>query len=167
MSIQLNDDLKTKVSSDFLNQINAYLKEVNRSLTCSKEEKEFYIDKIKNGILVFIDENPDATMEDIRREIGDPIISTNDVFENVTSDEPEKIKKRIKVRKVIIIAAAIVVAIVGIIYASAFIIQNQDAPGTYEEIKQNKVCPTKLILRGLNEYEKENFIFVSMFNNVG
>lgn len=39
MSIQLNDDLKTKVSSDFLNQINAYLKEVNRSLTCSKEEK--------------------------------------------------------------------------------------------------------------------------------
>ena len=64
MSIQLNDDLKTKVSSDFLNQINAYLKEVNRSLTCSKEEKEFYIDKIKNGILVFIDENPDATMEE-------------------------------------------------------------------------------------------------------
>lgn len=149
MSIQLNDDLKTKVSSDFLNQINAYLKEVNRSLTCSKEEKEFYIDKIKNGILVFIDENPDATMEDIRREIGDPIISTNDVFENVTSDEPEKIKKRIKVRKVIIIAAAIVVAIVGIIYASAFIIQNQDAPGTYEEIKQNESVSYEANIEGI------------------
>lgn len=149
MSIQLNDDLKTKVSSDFLNQINAYLKEVNRSLTCSKEEKEFYIDKIKNGILVFIDENPDATMEDIRREIGDPIISTNDVSENVTSDEPEKIKKRIKVRKVIIIAAAIVVAIVGIIYASAFIIQNQDAPGTYEEIKQNESVSYEANIEGI------------------
>lgn len=149
MSIQLNDDLKTKVSSDFLNQINAYLKEVNRSLTCSKEEKEFYIDKIKNGILVFIDENPDATMEDIRREIGDPIISTNDVFENVTSDEPEKIKKRIKVRKVIIIAAAIVVAIVGIIYASAFIIQNQNAPGTYEEIKQNESVSYEANIEGI------------------
>lgn len=149
MSIQLNDDLKTKVSSDFLNQINAYLKEVNRSLTCSKEEKEFYIDKIKNGILVFIDKNPDATMEDIRREIGDPIISTNDVFENVTSDEPEKIKKRIKVRKVIIIAAAIVVAIVGIIYASAFIIQNQDAPGTYEEIKQNESVSYEANIEGI------------------
>jgi len=149
MSIQLNDDLKTKVSSDFLNQINAYLKEVNRSLTCSKEEKEVYIDKIKNGILVFIDENPDATMEDIRREIGDPIISTNDVFENVTSDEPEKIKKRIKVRKVIIIAAAIVVAIVGIIYASAFIIQNQDAPGTYEEIKQNESVSYEANIEGI------------------
>lgn len=149
MSIQLNDDLKTKVSSDFLNQINAYLKEVNRSLTCSKEEKEFNIDKIKNGILVFIDENPDATMEDIRREIGDPIISTNDVFENVTSDEPEKIKKRIKVRKVIIIAAAIVVAIVGIIYASAFIIQNQDAPGTYEEIKQNESVSYEANIEGI------------------
>lgn len=149
MSMQLNDDLKTKVSSDFLNQINAYLKEVNRSLTCSKEEKEFYIDKIKNGILVFIDENPDATMEDIRREIGDPIISTNDVFENVTSDEPEKIKKRIKVRKVIIIAAAIVVAIVGIIYASAFIIQNQDAPGTYEEIKQNESVSYEANIEGI------------------
>ena len=149
MSIQLNDDLKTKVSSDFLNQINAYLKEVNRSLTCSKEEKEFYIDKIKNGILVFIDENPDATREDIRREIGDPIISTNDVFENVTSDEPEKIKKRIKVRKVIIIAAAIVVAIVGIIYASAFIIQNQDAPGTYEEIKQNESVSYEANIEGI------------------
>lgn len=71
------------------------------------------------------------------------------LFENVTSDEPEKIKKRIKVRKVIIIAAAIVVAIVGIIYASAFIIQNQDAPGTYEEIKQNESVSYEANIEGI------------------
>lgn len=37
-------------------------------------------------------------------------------------------------RRIILIAAIIIVAIVGIVYASALIIQNRDAPGTYDEV---------------------------------
>lgn len=50
----------------------------------------------------------------------------------------EKIKQRIKFRKIILIAAILMVTIIGIVYASAFVIQNKDAPGTYEEIKQDE-----------------------------
>lgn len=52
--------------------------------------------------------------------------------------EVEKIKQRIKFRKIILIAAILMVTIIGIVYASAFVIQNKDAPGTYEEIKQDE-----------------------------
>lgn len=37
------------------------------------------------------------------------------------------------VRKALVIAAIVAVTIIGIIYAGAFILQNQDAPGTYDE----------------------------------
>lgn len=134
MSRKQEEAVKVKISPEFMDQINKYLKDVNRSLTCPKAEKEFYIDKIRNGILVFIDENPDATIEDILREIGDPKTVANDLLETATSETPEKIRKRMTFRKIILIAAIIIVAIVGIVYASALIIQNRDAPGTYDEV---------------------------------
>lgn len=134
MSRKQEEAVKVEISPEFMDQINKYLKDVNRSLTCPKAEKEFYIDKIRNGILVFIDENPDATIEDILREIGDPKTVANDLLETATSETPEKIRKRMTFRKIILSAAIIIVAIVGIVYASALIIQNRDAPGTYDEV---------------------------------
>lgn len=59
-------------------------------------------------------------------------------FRNESDHEVEKIKQRIKFRKIILIAAILMVTIIGIVYASAFVIQNKDAPGTYEEIKQDE-----------------------------
>lgn len=138
MSRKQEEAVKVEISPEFMDQINKYLKDVNRSLTCPKAEKEFYIDKIRNGILVFIDENPDATIEDILREIGDPKTVANDLLEIATSETPEKIRKRMTFRRIILIAAIIVVAIVCIVYASALIIQNRDAPGTYEKIEKSE-----------------------------
>lgn len=138
LSRKQEEAVKVEISPEFMDQINKYLKDVNRSLTCPKAEKEFYIDKIRNGILVFIDENPDATIEDILREIGDPKTVANDLLETATSETPEKIRKRMTFRKIILIAAIIIVAIVGIVYASALIIQNRDAPGTYEKIEKSE-----------------------------
>lgn len=133
MSRKQEEAVKVEISPEFMDQINKYLKDVNRSLTCPKAEKEFYIDKIRNGILVFIDENPDATIEDILREIGDPKTVANDLLETATSETPEKIRKRMSFRKIILIAAIIIVAIVGIVYASALLDAHFSINGTEHE----------------------------------
>ena len=133
MSRKQEEAVKVEISPEFMDQINKYLKDVNRSLTCPKAEKEFYIDKIRNGILVFIDENPEATIEDILREIGDPKTVANDLLEIATSETPEKIRKRMTFRRIILIAAIIVVAIVCIVYASALLDAHFSINGTEHE----------------------------------
>lgn len=133
LSRMQEEAVKVEISPEFMDQINKYLKDVNRSLTCPKAEKEFYIDKIRNGILVFIDENPDATIEDILREIGDPKTVANDLLETATSETPEKIRKRMTFRRIILIAAIIIVAIVGIVYASALLDAHFSINGTEHE----------------------------------
>jgi len=133
LSRKQEEAVKVEISPEFMDQINKYLKDVNRSLTCPKAEKEFYIDKIRNGILVFIDENPDATIEDILREIGDPKTVANDLLETATSETPEKIRKRMTFRRIILIAAIIIVAIVGIVYASALLDAHFSINGTEHE----------------------------------
>ena len=137
LSRKQEEAVKVEISPEFMDQINKYLKDVNRSLTCPKAEKEFYIDKIRNGILVFIDENPDATIEDILREIGDPKTVANDLLETATSETPEKIRKRMTFRKIILIAAIIIVVIVGIVYASALIENHVISGGSGEESIQD------------------------------
>lgn len=133
MNRKQEEAVKVEISPEFMDQINKYLKDVNHSLTCPKAEKEFYIDKVRNGILVFIDENPDATIEDILQEIGDPKTVANDLLETATSETPEKIRKQMTFRRIILIAAIIIIAIVGIVYASALLDAHFSINGTEHE----------------------------------
>uniref|UniRef100_UPI003FED8236 hypothetical protein n=1 Tax=Candidatus Fimivicinus sp. TaxID=3056640 RepID=UPI003FED8236 len=133
MNRKQEEAVKVEISPEFMDQINPYLKDVNHSLTCPKAEKEFYIDKVRNGILVFIDENPDATIEDILQEIGDPKTVANDLLETATSETPEKIRKQMTFRRIILIAAIIIIAIVGIVYASALLDAHFSINGTEHE----------------------------------
>lgn len=120
------------IAPDLMEQIGKYLKQKRRASTLPRKKE------LLDDIMSFVDENPNATMDDIVNDFGTPEEYENQLYENESDHEVEKIKQRIKFRKIILIAAILMVTIIGIVYASAFVIQNKDAPGTYEEIKQDE-----------------------------
>lgn len=106
------------ITPDLMEQIGKYLKQKRRASTLPRKQTNVMSKELLDDIMSFVDENP--------------------IYENESDHEVEKIKQRIKFRKIILIAAILMVTIIGIVYASAFVIQNKDAPGTYEEIKQDE-----------------------------
>lgn len=114
------------------------LKQKRRASTLPRKQTNVMSKELLDDIMSFVDENPNATMDDIVNDFGTPEEYENQLYENESDHEVEKIKQRIKFRKIILIAAILMVTIIGIVYASAFVIQNKDAPGTYEEIKQDE-----------------------------
>lgn len=123
------------ITPDLMEQIGKYLKQKRRASTLPRKQTNVMSKELLDDIMSFVDENPNATMDDI---VGTPEEYENQLYENESDHEVEKIKQRIKFRKIILIAAILMVTIIGIVYASAFVIQNKDAPGTYEEIKQDE-----------------------------
>lgn len=121
------------ITPDLMEQIGKY-----RASTLPRKQTNVMSKELLDDIMSFVDENPNATMDDIVNDFGTPEEYENQLYENESDHEVEKIKQRIKFRKIILIAAILMVTIIGIVYASAFVIQNKDAPGTYEEIKQDE-----------------------------
>lgn len=122
------------IAPDLMEQIGKYLKQKRRASTLPRKQTNVMSKELLDDIMSFVDENPD----DIVNDFGTPEEYENQLYENESDHEVEKIKQRIKFRKIILIAAILMVTIIGIVYASAFVIQNKDAPGTYEEIKQDE-----------------------------
>lgn len=111
------------IAPDLMEQIGKYLKQKRRASTLPRKQTNVMSKEL---------------LDDIVNDFGTPEEYENQLYENESDHEVEKIKQRIKFRKIILIAAILMVTIIGIVYASAFVIQNKDAPGTYEEIKQDE-----------------------------
>lgn len=126
------------IAPDLMEQIGKYLKQKRQASTLPRKQTDVMSKELLDDIMSFVAENPNATMDDIVNDFGTPEEYENQLYENESDHEVEKIKQRIKFRKIILIAAILMVTIIGIVYASAFVIQNKDALGTYEEIKQDE-----------------------------
>ena len=134
----ITPDLMEQIGKYLKQKLGKYLKQKRRASTLPRKQTNVMSKELLDDIMSFVDENPNATMDDIVNDFGTPEEYENQLYENESDHEVEKIKQRIKFRKIILIAAILMVTIIGIVYASAFVIQNKDAPGTYEEIKQDE-----------------------------
>lgn len=121
-----------------MEQIGKYLKQKRRASTLPRKKTEVMSKELLDDIMSFVAENPNATMKDIVSDFGTPEEYENQLYENESDHEVEKIKQRVKFRKIILIAAILMVTIIGIVYASALVLQNNDAPGTYEKSLENE-----------------------------
>ena len=126
------------IAPDLMEQIGKYLKQKRRASTLPRKQTTVRSKELLDDIMSFVDENPNATMDDIVNDFGTPEEYENQLYENESDHEVEKIKQRIKFRKIILIAAILMVTIIGIVYASALVLQNNDAPGTYEKSLENE-----------------------------
>ena len=126
------------IAPDLMEQICKYLKQKRRASTLPRKKTEVMSKELLDDIMSFVAENPNATMKDIVSDFGTPEEYENQLYENESDHEVEKIKQRVKFRKIILIAAILMVTIIGIVYASALVLQNNDAPGTYEKSLENE-----------------------------
>lgn len=112
------------IAPDLMEQIGKYLKQKRRASTLPRKQTNVMSKELLDDIMSFVDENPNATMDDIVNDFGTPEESDHEV---------EKIKQRIKFRKIILIAAILMVTIIGIVYASALLDAHFSINGTEQE----------------------------------
>lgn len=120
------------IAPDLMEQIGKYLKQKRRASTLPRKQTNVMSKELLDDIMSFVDENPNATMDDIVNDFGTPEYE-NQLYENESDHEVEKIKQRIKFRKIILIAAILMVTIIGIVYASALLDAHFSINGTEQE----------------------------------
>lgn len=103
------------IAPDLMEQIGKYLKQKRRASTLPRKQTNVMSKELLDDIMSFVDENPNATMDDIVNDFGTPEEYENQLYENESDHEVEKIKQRIKFRKIILIAAILMVTIIGIV----------------------------------------------------
>lgn len=116
------------IAPDLMEQIGKYLKQKRRASTLPRKKTEVMSKELLDDIMSFVAENPNATMKDIVSDFGTP-----EEYENESDHEVEKIKQRVKFRKIILIAAILMVTIIGIVYASALLDAHFSINGTEQE----------------------------------
>lgn len=121
------------LSEELLGEVDHYLKDVGSALSGTMLEKETYLTMLCNDIADFVTDNSNVTINNIIGELGTPETHADVFLENKTKDTPEMIRKRMTFRKIILIAAIIVVIIVGVVYTSALIDAHFSIKGTEHE----------------------------------
>lgn len=86
------------IAPDLMEQIGKYLKQKRRASTLPRKQTNVMSKELLDDIMSFVDENPNATMDDIVNDFGTPEEYENQLYENESDHEVEKIKQRIKFR---------------------------------------------------------------------
>ena len=106
-----------------------YLKEVAASLTCTRGVKAVFIRQLKSDVKDYVQNNPDATKEDLIRDFGSPEESAAGFFDR---DDYSAMLKKAKKRATFWMVSCIVLAVVLIVFATYFIQVVNSMSGSYE-----------------------------------
>ncbi len=109
-------------------KLKQYYKEIDSLLLCDKAQKKKAIENLKNSVNNFVAENPDCTAEDIFNRFG----TAQEIAESFAFDvNPKNIKNKISIKKAVIIALSLIVAIVFCFYGFFLIKEMLDQSGYY------------------------------------
>lgn len=103
----------------FKQKINVYLEVVNDNLLCAKPVRKRFLRMLKSNIGSFMEENPDATMDDICVAFGDPFDQKNELFEEIEQDYYKRLRKQV-IACYVIIAVLLVMLLCAIAFAMHF-----------------------------------------------
>ncbi|MCI9575757.1 MAG: hypothetical protein HFJ84_03595 [Clostridiales bacterium] len=93
-------------------ELKAFFKELNGLLLCSEEEKEAIFAGIQESVDEYLDDHPDASMEDIIKRIGTP--------EDIANSDQHSmgevaVRQKIKKKRFIALVISSVVFVLGIV----------------------------------------------------
>ena len=92
-------------------ELNAYVNTVKQMLQYMPGRRQIVKD-LRDNLAGYLEQNPEATMEDVYRLFGTPESMTEQVISAMSMDEIEKNMKRVKiVRTVAVVTAVTVVAL--------------------------------------------------------
>lgn len=102
-------------------ELNAYLNTVKKMLRCVPGRRQT-VKALRYELAGFLEQNPEATMEDVYRLFGTPESMMGQVVSAMSQDEIVKNMKRVKIIRTLAVVTAVTVVVlfvltmVGIIY---------------------------------------------------
>lgn len=124
-------------------EIEKYISDVSSKLLCSKEKKKELIEDIQGAVFDFAEESSTKNIADIYKHFGTPEELAK---VHMSELDPEQIKKKVNIRRVVIVA--VVVAL--IIFCIAMITIMFDAHGeTHGYIIESNISCINSTLLGL------------------
>ena len=109
--------------------VKQYLKEVATALTCTRGVKAVFIRQLKSDVKDYVQNNPDATKEDLIREFGSPEEIAAGFFDR---NDYSAMLKKAKKRATFWMVTAIVLAVVLVVFACYFVEVVKDMSNTIE-----------------------------------
>lgn len=97
-------------------KIDVYFKVVSGNLLCSKPVRKKFMRMLKSNVDSFLEENPNATMDDICIVFGDPYDQRNELFEEIERDYYKKLQKQV-ITCYVIIAVLLIILLCTIAFA--------------------------------------------------
>jgi len=125
--------------SNIKKELKNYYSETRKMLECSKRLKTKFINDLLDNIEMYIQENPDATMNDIKIKFGTPGELAESFFYPMDGKDKNEYRNRYKIlRKVGIVSIiAILIAIIGLYIFNYIYVKNSTATINYDIIIEN------------------------------
>ena len=101
-------------------ELNNYYKEIYKNLPCSYGIKKVFIKSFKNRFNEFIEDNPNSTIDDLKKNFGEPKEIINS-FEGQKDYYKKLAKKRLIMIIIITIIAIIIIGV--LVYTIAYLIK--------------------------------------------
>ena len=106
-----------------------YLKQIKKLLVCKGSKKRKFLKSFDDNIEEFLKDNPDASYDELQKNMGTPQEIANEFLEN---ESAVHIKRRTTIVKLVIIGIIICLIIVAITFVAVFIDAHEANHGYFE-----------------------------------
>ena len=115
-------------------ELNAYVNTVKKMLQYVPGRRQIVKD-LRDNLAGYLEQNPEATMEDVYRLFGTPESMTEQVVSAMSMDEIEKNMKRVKIVRTLAVVTAVTVVVLFVLTMVGIIHWNyHNQPIYYNEI---------------------------------
>ncbi len=129
-------------------EIEKYISDVSSKLLCSKEKKKELIEDIRGAVFDFAEGSGTKDIAEIYKHFGTPEELAK---AHLSELDPKQIKKKVDIRRVVIAAVAIIVAVLVIAITIELIDSHKSGVGFFSEevvTKANAVAYINIIKEG-------------------
>ena len=115
-------------------ELNAYVNTVKKILRYVPGRRQIVKD-LRDNLAGYLEQNPEATMEDVYRLFGTPESMTEQVVSAMSQDEIEKNMKRVKIVRTVAVVTAVTVVVLFALTMVGIVLWNySNTPIYYYEI---------------------------------
>ena len=111
-------------------ELNAYVNTVKKMLQYVPGRRQI-VNELRSNLAGFLEQKPEATMEDVYRLFGAPESMTGQVISAMSQDEIEKNMKRVKIARTLAVVTAVTVVVLFVLTMVGIIHWNYNSQPIY------------------------------------
>lgn len=97
-------------------EVKSYYKQIEKSIPASPKEKNKMMQGLQTGIEEYIEQNPDATLEDIHTHFGEPAEIAAEYLPDVTPKDVKRFTRRKKIILGLSVGLAAIIILFAVVY---------------------------------------------------